>query len=178
MDYTYSGNRRTKFTRMCIAEAIIELMQKEDLNHIKISAVTKKAGVSRKTFYNYFGSLHEVLTDYLQEIIAEYLEACNGKTELGSFLEYPHILFALKFFDQYTRYFLTLTSQGLHSILLNGINQFMIAEFSKNMRHTVYEMYCYSGGLLNTFLKWEESNKEQSPEEIAHIIYKLYNSKI
>ncbi len=172
---TKQQNDRTKFTRMCIAEAIIDLMQDHSMEEIRISAVANRAGVSRMTFYHYYDSIQATLIDYLQEIIAEYLEECKNNPNTGTFLELPHILFALNFFDKYSFFFLTLVKQGLHCILLDGINQFMLQHFSTSRRHSVNEMYCYSGGLLNIFLKWEEGQKQESPEEIASVVYHLYN---
>lgn len=166
---------RTAFTRKCIAEAIIELMQYKEFNHIRITAVIQKAGVSRKTFYNYFDSNYSALKNYMQEMIGEYIAECKTNSEVGNFLEYPHILFSLQFFDQYARFFTTLSKQGLHCLILDGINQFMMEYFSHDSQHKVYEMYCYSGGLMNAFLKWEENGKSEPAEQIAQIIYDLFN---
>lgn len=178
MRYLALTNTRTKFTRMCIAEAIIELMQKTELDQIRISAVSKKAGVSRMTFYHYYDSLHAALTDYLQEIIAEFLEECGSNSNIGTFLDYSHILFSLEFFDQYSKYFNTLVKHHLYFILIDGINQFMLEHFPTSKNLSIYKMYCYSGGLLNIFLKWEANQKNESAEDIATIIYELFNSKL
>lgn len=172
----FHKNTRTAFTRKCIADAIIDLMQKERFHDIRISAVTRRAGVSRKTFYNYFNPLYDALTNYLQEIIAEYLTASNANPETGHFLEQSHIQFSLEFFDKYALFFTTLNHQNMHCLMLDGINQFMLDYFSHDVNHSPYEMYCYAGGLLNTFLKWEESEKSEPPETVARIIYNLYNS--
>ena len=63
---------KTKFTRMCITEAIISLMKNTEFSKIRISAVVKKAGVSRMTFYNYDDSLYSALTDSLNILINQY----------------------------------------------------------------------------------------------------------
>ncbi|MDO5403246.1 MAG: TetR/AcrR family transcriptional regulator [Eubacteriales bacterium] len=172
----FHKNKRTAFTRKCIAEAIIELMQKERFNDIRISAVTKRAGVSRKTFYNYFDSLYSALSNYLQEIIAEYISLINVDSIRGHILEEEHILFSLKFFDKYALFFKTLSQQNMHCLMLDAINQFMIEIFAHNGSLSVYQLYCYSGGLLNTFLCWEENDKSEPPEKIARIIYELYHN--
>ena len=95
--------------------------------------------------------------------------------DAGNYLEYSHILFSLNFFDRYADYFLTIQENHLHYILLDGINDFMLKYISGDTGHSVYELYCYSGGLLNTFLKWEEGGKKESPEEIAEVLFCLYN---
>lgn len=171
----FHKNTRTAFTRKCIAEAIIDLMQKESFNNIRISAVTRRAGVSRKTFYNYFDSLYSALTNYLQEIISEYIAEIDTDLKNGHFLEQSHILFALNFFDRYSSFFKTLDKQNMHCLLLDGINQFMTDFYSHNINISIYQIYCYAGGLLNTFLRWEKNNKPEPPEEIARIIYELFH---
>ena len=45
---------RNSLTRMSIGEAIIQLIQHEHLDEVKIASVCKRAGVSRMTFYHYY----------------------------------------------------------------------------------------------------------------------------
>ena len=44
--------KRNRFTRQCIGESIITLMQSKVFEEITISDIVKKAGVSRMTFYH------------------------------------------------------------------------------------------------------------------------------
>lgn len=72
---TAQKTERSLFTRMCIGEAIIELMQDKGMNGVNVSAIAKRSGVSRMTFYYYYDSVQEALTDYMKEIVADYLKA-------------------------------------------------------------------------------------------------------
>lgn len=166
---------KNTFTRMCICEAIIKLLKNTDFDKIRITSVAKCAGVSRITFYKYYESIHDALCDYLNIIIIEYLEECANNPENGSFLDYSHILFALEFFNRYKDYFLTLSRCGLHSILINSINNFMSEHFTNPKNYSEYRLYCYSGGLLNTFLKWEENGCDCDAGEIARTLEELYS---
>ena len=167
-------SQKSRFNRMCIAEAIIELMKTEELKKIKISTVVKKAGVSRTTFYKHFNSLEEVLDDYMNEIVAEYNIEREKNAEIKSLYDYKNILLTIYFFDQYADFFKTVTKQGFYPLLIDAINSFMTKNiyFDKN---DLYELYCYSGGLLNIFIKWEEDGKKEKPEEIAQIVYDLFH---
>lgn len=167
---TSQKTERSRFTRMCIGEAIIELMQQTSAEKLSISAIAKKAGISRMTFYYYYESVRDALTDYMKEIVSTYLEARKNTPGLGNFQEYSHLVFALKFFDQYESFFLTMTQSGLHSILMDGINEFMLSYLPKETAQSLYDIYYYAGGLLNTFLKWEENGKKESAEDVAKII--------
>lgn len=150
---------KNTFTRMCIGEAIIKLLKNTDFDKIRITSVAKCAGVSRITFYKYYESIHDALCDYLNIIIIEYLEECANNPENGSFLDY----------------FLTLSRCGLHSILINSINNFMSEYFTNPKNYSEYRLYCYSGGLLNTFLKWEENGCDCDAGEIARTLEELYS---
>ena len=56
---------RTRFTRMCIGEAVFSLMDKKPYEEIRVSDIVKRAGVSR-------------MTAHLRRAIAD-LDAGNGK---------------------------------------------------------------------------------------------------
>lgn len=170
---------RNRFTRMCIGEAVISLIQEKDFNEIKISDIVAKAGVSRMTYYHYYDSKTEILRDYLQEIVAIYsrkvgiissADSQKQTKDTGTFQSYTHILLSLLFFDQYASFFLTLTNAGLYSIIIDAINDFMTTEILPTYDGSAYELYYYSGALLNTFIRWESNGKKESAEEIARII--------
>ena len=66
-------SERNRFTRMNLGEAIIALMQKKDYDKITVSEIAQKAGVSRMTYYNYFETKEDVLSNYLEEIVLQYV---------------------------------------------------------------------------------------------------------
>lgn len=161
---------RNRFTRMCIGEAAISLMKKTDFEKIKISDIVKKAGVSRMTYYNYYASKEDVLNDYLDEIISEYMQKCMENPAMRKLHEYEYVLFTLKFFDRYAEFLMALSEAGFYSIILKALNKFMLQEFMEEYKGSVYELYYYAGALLNTFIKWEENGKDITAEELAKTI--------
>ena len=87
-----SMNTKTKFTRTCIGEAILALLQDTDFTKLKVSDIVKKAGVARASFYKYYDSPYAALTDYLQIIISEYVEDNQGTQKRDTYMERDHIL--------------------------------------------------------------------------------------
>ena len=73
--FSREHNKRTRFTRMCIGEAVFVLMDKKEYEKIKISDIVKTAGVSRMTFYHYYETKEDALSDYFHEIVAGYVSA-------------------------------------------------------------------------------------------------------
>ena len=168
-------NQKTKFTRICIGEAILALLKDHEFTKIKVSDVVRKAGVARASFYKHYTSLYGALADYLQIIISDYVEAGEKMHMRESYMQRDHILYSLKYFDQYADAFLTLARHGLHGIMLEGVNRYMEENIQTVKRISVYELYSYAGGLLNTFLKWEEDGKKDSAEDVADMLYDLYS---
>lgn len=162
---------RNRFTRMCIGEALIDLLQNHRFEEIKITDITKKAGVSRMTYYKYYESKSEILKDYLEEIVGEYVAHTRRKEDIGQFNDYAHILYSLNFFHQYRHFLLSLVHANLYSIIINAINNYMEEYVLPDFAGSIYELYYYSGALLNVFLTWEEKDATKPAEEIAQIVH-------
>lgn len=161
---------RNRFTRMCIGEALLELLKKKSFDSISVSDIVRRAGISRMTYYNYYHSKTEVLSDYLQEIISAYILETQTKKDIGNFHDYAHILHCLLFFDSYADFLLTLVDADLYSLIIDAINDYMIKQVLPQYSGSVYELYYYSGALLNTYIQWLSNGKKESLKEIAQII--------
>lgn len=162
--------KRNRFTRQCIGEAMIALMQDKNYEEITVSDIVKRAGVSRMTFYHYFQSKTDALNNYLHEIIECYLEECSRSLGIDNFYDAAHVRHAFLFFDQYSEFFLTLAGANLHSLMIQAINDYMIRFVDPVYPRSLYELYYYGGALLNIFLKWEEDGKVESVDAIVEVI--------
>lgn len=154
---------------MCIGESIFLLMDTKDYDKIKISDIVKKAGVSRMTFYHYYETKEDALTDYFHEIVAGYIRDCRTK-DIGKFHDMSSVVHALNYFDQYAVFILKLVHAKLHYIIIDAMNDYMQKRIMPRYAIPAYELYFYGGALLNVFLKWEEDGKYESAEEIAQVI--------
>lgn len=161
---------RNRFTRMCIGEALVSLLRQKAFDEIRISDLVQRAGISRMTYYNYYHSKTEVLSDYLQEIIQSYIDETITKKDIGEFHDYTHILHSLRFFDQYSDFLLTLVHADLYSIIINAINDYMMTQIYPTYPGSIYELYYYSGALLNTYICWLDHKQKETVEEIAETI--------
>lgn len=161
--------QRNRFTRMCIGEAIVELMKRDSLDKITVSQIAKKAGISRMTYYHYYDSKVNAIEDYLREIIIQYLTENKKRPKEERFMEYSHILFSIEFFDQYATFFIIMERQGLYSVLVNAVNHFMVELYSDH-KDMIYRAYYCAGALLNTFINWEKTGKLVPAQEVAKMI--------
>lgn len=163
-------NSKTEFTRRCIGDAVIRLLKNEKLERLQISEISKVAGVSRTTFYQYYTTPYSVLTDYLNMIVAEYLIENKKQNLIGKFFHHDHIVFSFDYFDKYSEFFYTIIENKLHSIAYVAINEFMTEHVQTNQKSSLYILYAYAGALLNCFLQWLEGGRKESVEEIARTL--------
>lgn len=169
--FSREHNKRTRFTRMCIGEAVFVLMDKKEYEKIKISDIVKTAGVSRMTFYHYYETKEDALADYFHEIVAGYIRECRTE-KIGRFHDRSSIVHALTYFDQYEVFIGKLVQAKLQYILWNAMNDYMSKRIMPKYKIPEYELYFYGGALLNVFLKWEQDKKKESAENIADSIIK------
>ena len=168
-------NSRTVSTRIAIGNAILDELEKKEFTNIKVTDVIKIAGVSRMSFYRYYENLYDALCDYLDIIVNGYMIEGGELNEPDVFMRLEHIEFSLNYFDRYSRYFLILNRHGLYTVLIDAVNEYMMKNILPQKKLHMYELYAYAGGLLNSFLKWEEGGKRESAHNVALMIYRLYN---
>lgn len=169
--FSKNYNKRTRFTRVCIGEAVFALMDKKEYKDIRISDIVKKAGVSRMTFYHYYESKDDALADFFHEIVAGYIRECiSEKERIGRFHDITSIVHALKYFDRYAKFILKLVDARLYYIVIDAMNAYMKNRILPRYKLPLYELYFYGGALLNVFIMWELNGKQESAEEIAQMV--------
>ncbi|MDA3731175.1 TetR/AcrR family transcriptional regulator [Niameybacter massiliensis] len=162
---------RNQYIRMCIAKTLIQLMETKDFDDITITELVKRASVSRMTFYKYYKSKHEVLADYMYEIVNEYVEDIRQRNDIGKVHELKRICHCLEFFKGYSHLIITLVNANMYSVIIDAVNNYMDTYVVPESHYSRYELYYYAGALCNIFIKWLESGMEESPEKIAEMVH-------
>ena len=80
------SDRRVKKTKKAIQDALMTLMDKKNISDITIIELTKEADVNRKTFYNHYSDIYQVM-DELENNLVEYLNGlvvdCIAKSHVN-----------------------------------------------------------------------------------------------
>ena len=158
-----------------LAHALISLMEKKPIEEICITELTKKAGVSRMSYYRSFDSKQHILEEHLQTIIRRFRIEGEKRGYLGKEHGYEQLLYAYRFFRHHSRYALCLHNANLSSILLDGLNKYMEqymltpdADFAKR-----YKTYAYAGALYNLYIQWLQNGMQESEEKMAEIAFRV-----
>lgn len=161
---------RNQHIRLCIARSLLKLMEEKTFEKITITEIVNNANVSRMTFYKYYNSKQEVLSDYMYEIVNSYMEETKKRSDIGNFRDYKHICHCFEFFRQYSPFILTLIHANMHAVIINALNDYMDIYVLPTSHYGRYELYYYSGALCNIYMKWIESGLQETPEEIATMV--------
>ena len=87
-----SPDRRVIKTKRAIKSAFAKLLTEKDINDITISDIAAVADINRKTFYNYYSGVHEVIDEIENDIISHVDEALTD-IDFKNSLESPYLLF-------------------------------------------------------------------------------------
>ena len=158
-----------------LAHALMELMDKKPLEEISITELTKKAGVSRMSYYRSFTSKQHILEEYLQTIVRRFRIEGEKRGYLGKEHGYEQLLYAFRFFRHHSRFALCLHDANLSSILLDGLNKYMdmyILTPQTDMSKR-YRIYAYAGALYNLYIQWLKGNMQESEEKMAEIAFRV-----
>lgn len=163
---------RNQYIRICIAKSLLQLMEAKALEDITITELVKAANVSRMTFYKYYKSKQEVLSDYVYEMMNEYIKDAKERANIGNFRELRHICHCFEFFRIYSKPIKTLIDASMYAVFINVINDYMDTYILPKVDYSRYELYYYAGALCNMYIKWIELGMKESPEEIAELVHK------
>ena len=64
-------NRRVRMTKRLLKDALLELLEKDDLARISVTALCNTANVHRSTFYNYYADPAELLRETEQDLLEQ-----------------------------------------------------------------------------------------------------------
>lgn len=150
-------------SKQFITEALLELMTEEDFNSIKITEITRRAQVDRKTFYRNFESKEDILIQYGDLLAQEFIKKIKATSELNC---YKVGLIYFEFWLQHLEFLKLLLRQNLLVFFTCKFNK-RVPDIFKEITSITnyqeideefyqYQMHYIAGGIWNLLLKWIE----------------------
>lgn len=72
MEHHHPTDRRVIKTKRAIKNAFAQLLNEKNINDITVSDIAALADINRKTFYNYYAGIYEVLDEIEDDIIGRF----------------------------------------------------------------------------------------------------------
>ena len=173
-----NDNRRVRITKRMMKDALLELLQQNDLVDISITALCEAADVHRSTFYNYYSDP----ADLLREIEQDFLDRIPAPYETAEQVDQEQLLEANEaFFDyvkQNDRAFRILFDESKGSCfasrLVNTLCDRYIPVSSDSDETTISFMRRYvANGAVGMMREWVNTGYPFSSRKIAEMMYDL-----
>ena len=172
-------DRRVVKTKKAIHNAFAKLLTEKELNDITISDIAELADINRKTFYNYYAGIYEVVDEIEDGIVQTLRDALDG-ADIREALKNPYL-----FFNKLTTIINTdpefyghlLSMRGnvslvtkISAAMKESLRDAVMSQFSAP-RGTVDLILDYSlTGMLSVYQNWFNSERNLSIEELSRIL--------
>ena len=169
------NNKRRQESQRRIRQALVELLDEQDLNHVTIAAICERAGVNRSTFYANYRDVYDLaeqLGAWSQEQMAEIIrqESTLGYDPDDYLRIFRHVR---EHQDAYNLYF----KLGLDASIVVTEWDAAAAERHFGGKHIDYHIEFFRTGLTAVIRKWLAGGCQESPEEMAEVIRSEYQGR-
>ena len=86
-------DRRVLKTKRAIRNAFAQLLSQKPLNEITVKDLSAAADINRKTFYNYYRDIHQVVDEIENEIVSAF-ESAIQDVDVSSDLRKSYVVFS------------------------------------------------------------------------------------
>lgn len=172
-------DRRVVKTKHAIHNAFAQLLLEKELNDITITDIAELADINRKTFYNYYSGIHEVVDEIEDDIVDEFSEMLS-ETDFPDHLEVILSLFEKltaifnSDLDFYGNLFLTRGNSGLMEkitrLIKKRVQEIAIQKGKDQSPNVEIGIDFAVSGMLSVYRDWFNSNRDYSIEEISSVV--------
>ena len=164
-----------------LAEALIDLMHEKPFHNISIAELTKRADLSRRTFYRLFSTKEEILLYYIYQ---SWTQTCPDLYVTPDHSYFYTSYFHMNFWYKNKDFALLLYENDLIIILKKFIDMISkevyehqkgTTSLSQNPEALEYALAYSSGGALNVIWKWIGQGMVKSPDEIMELLMLSYS---
>ncbi len=176
MQETTHIDRRVVKTKRAIKEAFAKLLTQKDINDITISDIAAEANINRKTFYNYYGGIYEVVGEIEDDIVRLIDKEVTGIGFQNS-LQSPYLIFEklTKVINTDTDFFGYLLGMNANVSLESKIADLLKSKFKlfvlqdveiSELRLNLMAEFIISG-MVAVYRRWFNSDRSEPIETIS-----------
>ena len=172
-------DRRVLKTKRAIRNAFAKLMAEKDINDITIMELAETADINRKTFYNYYSGVYQVVEDIEHDILSSYAELLGG-VEFREYMDAPVSLFnrfsqLINMDPEFFGYLLTMNGNislitRIMRLLQEKTCEVMVAQREVEAYKADIVIDFVLSGMLSVYQHWFSSDRSVPAEEVSQII--------
>lgn len=178
-------DRRQRKTHKAVELALMELLQEKNYEQITISEVTLKADVNRKTFYNNYDSLDDIIKSIERKMSALLFSKLPHKITVQNEIEIYNLLVELtQTLMPYKKVLHRISVNRGETVFFKDVQGAILPYIEHSMMgyHIDATVIPYVGkfiinGITAIFYEWFESDNLE-PEQVAKLCYNLITAAI
>lgn len=165
-------------------QALLILLEKKELEFISVTEITKKAGVSRSTFYLHYESVYDLLEETIENLNNKFISSFNLKSPLeikskkDAFLMTTEFLVPYLNFCKENRRVLKLinknpqlfNNKSTYKKMYDTIFYPAISQFVTDETQRVYKLEFFTKGVVAIIYKWLELDCQTEVDELIKTI--------
>lgn len=153
----------------CLSTALILLMKKTDYDRISIVDITRKAGVSRMTYYRNFASKEDILEQYMDTVAQSVHKTIVEQNAQADFYRYFCLLF--EHLGRYGDIGVATCRAKLGEMILRYITKYMFETFPPDPADPAsrYARHFMAGAVYNTLIAWLSDGQALPYTEVAKV---------
>ena len=150
--------------RECLKKALILLSEEQAYDEITITALCKRAGVSRMAFYRNYGIINDIFTEMVEDLKKEIVKRAGSPLISESGLEWYEKVFTILEENRDTILFLWKKDTPMGWIRTENLTELGLAEIDTNAK---YMRTIWSGGFERAIGAWLNSRAVIPPKQMA-----------
>ncbi len=179
-----SSESKYLYTAKLMNQALIEILEKKDIDFISITEITKKAGVNRSTFYLHYDNVYDLLEETIENINKEFVDSfvinspINIQSKETAFFLTEDFLIPYLNFCKRNKRLLKLVHQKptlfqnkkAYKKMYEKIFYPAISQFITEENERIYKLEFFTRGVVGVINKWIELDCRTEIEIIIDII--------
>lgn len=172
-------DRRVLKTKKAIRNAFAELLAQKDINEITVKDIADAADINRKTFYNNYSGIYQIVDELENEIVTALTDII-GDIDLRRDLKNPYNIFAKltevinNDLDFYGHLMKADSNSKLTAKIAAALQEKIKESFSSKaavdpLTLDIMTEYTMSG-MLAVYKRWFNSSRDQSIDDISKIV--------
>lgn len=162
------------FTKECICTALLSLMATETFDHITVTSIINRAGVSRGGFYRNYKAKEDVLEEICEELFQYILDFITEHELYENTRKWYEDLFR-SIAENAEIFQLLIKAQVPRNIVLKFDEGLILQKLQKD--DSLMEQYraaAIGKALTEVVVLWFRNGMQESPEEMAEMLLKLF----
>ena len=175
----HKPDRRVARTKKAIKNAFAELMSEKEISEITVKDIAETADVNRKTFYNYYNSVYDIVNEIENELVLEF-DSVLSNIDFKQEMQNPYGIFEKltdiinQDFDFYSRLMKMNHNANLMQKLYVALKDRMKTSFLsqteiEESQLNIVVNYMISG-MLSVYQSWFNSDRAESIEELSKTV--------